>query len=56
MKNRIIPRITKLSLSNLLSLPIQKNLILPGFAKYQNLTIAGKIVSEALAPLGRWAV
>ena len=49
-------RITKLSLSNLFSLPIQKNLILPGFVKYQNLTIAGKIVSEALAPLGHWAV
>jgi len=43
-------RITKLSLSNLFRLPIQKDSILPGFATYQNLTIAGKIVSEALAP------
>ena len=49
-------RITQLSLSNLFRLPIQKDLILAGFAKYQNLTIAGEIVSEALAPLGRWAV
>jgi hypothetical protein len=49
-------RITKLSLSNLFSLPIQKNLILPEFATYQNLTETQAIIQAALAPLGRWAV
>ena len=52
----IHPIITKLSLSNLFSLPILKHLILPGFVKYQNLTNAEAILSEALAPLGQWTV
>jgi len=52
----ISQRITKLSLSNLFSLPILKNLILPGFATYQNLTETQAIIQAALAPLGRWAV
>ena len=48
-------RITKLSLPNLFSLPILKNLILPGFATYQNLTETQAIIQAALTPLGRWA-
>ena len=51
----ICQRITKLSLSNLFSLPILKHIILPRFATYQNLTETQAIIQAALAPLGRWA-